>query len=148
MSDLHDYRILVSGLSAWWIAQALKPFIYYSVYHRWNWTLWFSVGGMPSSHSALVTATAFSVGLFAGFDTPTFAVAVALAMVVVYDAAGLRRQAGYHAQRLNMLISEFFAGQPITDQALKEVLGHTPRQVIAGVLLGVAVPGVIALVWR
>ena len=146
MSDLHDYRILISGLSAWWIAQAIKPFVHYSVYRRWNLGLWFSVGGMPSSHSALVTATAVAVGLFTGFDTATFAVALALAMVVVYDAAGLRRQAGFHAQRLNLLINEFFAGQPITDQALKEVLGHTPRQVIAGVLLGVAVPLVIALI--
>ncbi len=148
MGELHDFRILVSGLGAWWIAQALKPFVHYSVYRHWNWGLWFSVGGMPSSHSALVTATAFAVGIFDGFDTPAFAVALALAMVVVYDAAGLRRQAGFHAQRLNMLINEFFAGQPITDQALKEVLGHTPRQVIAGVLLGIAVPLVILLIWH
>ncbi len=148
MSDLHDWRILVSGLAAWWLAQTLKPFVHYAVARRWNWALWFSVGGMPSSHSALVTATAVAVGLFSGFDTPTFAVALALAMVVVYDAAGLRRQAGFHAQRLNMLINELFSGQPITDQSLKEVLGHTPRQVIAGVLLGLSVPLIVALVWR
>lgn len=148
MSGLYNYRILISALLAWWLAQLIKVPIHYYVTRRWNWALWFSVGGMPSSHSALVTAAALAIGLFAGFDTPAFAVALALAMVVVYDAAGVRRQAGIHAQRLNLLISELFSGQPITEERLKEVLGHTPRQVVAGVLLGLAVPFAIWLLWR
>ena len=79
-----------------------------------------------------------SVGLFAGFDTPAFAIAVAVAMVVVYDAAGARREAGKHAERINILIEELFSGQPISEKQLKEVIGHTPTEVIAGVLLGIA----------
>ena len=79
-----------------------------------------------------------SVGLFAGFDTPAIAIAVAVAMVVVYDAAGVRREAGKHAERINILIEELFSGQPISEKQLKEVIGHTPTEVIAGVLLGIA----------
>ena len=137
---LYDYRILLSGLIAWWLAQALKVPTGFLLHRRWNWALAFSAGGMPSSHSSLVTATTFAIGLFSGFNTPAFAISFAMSMVVVYDAAGIRRQAGIHAQRLNILISEFFSGQPISEEQLKEVLGHTPRQVFAGVLLGLLIP--------
>jgi acid phosphatase family membrane protein YuiD len=148
MDGLYEYRILIAGVMSWWIAQTMKLPIHYMVTRHWNWALWFSPGGMPSSHSALVTGMAFSIGLFAGFDTPAFAAALALMMVVVYDAAGVRRQAGMHAQRLNLLINEFFSGQPVSEERLKEVLGHTPRQVLAGILLGIIVPGVFYLVWQ
>ena len=137
---LYEYRILLCGLIAWWLAQALKVPIGFLMHRRWNWALAFSAGGMPSSHSSLVTATTFAIGLFSGFDTPAFALAFAISMIVVYDAAGVRRQAGIHAQRLNILIGELFSGQPISEEQLKEVLGHTPRQVVAGVLLGLLVP--------
>ena len=79
-----------------------------------------------------------AVGLFHGFDTPVFALAVAITMVVVYDAAGVRREAGRHAERINILIEELFSGQPISEKQLKEVIGHTPVEVVAGVLLGFA----------
>jgi acid phosphatase family membrane protein YuiD len=71
-------------------------------------------------------------GLFEGFDSSVFAVSFAITMIVVYDAAGVRRQAGMHAERINRMINEIFAGQPINEKQLKEVIGHTPRQVIAG----------------
>jgi len=144
---LQNYRILLSGLFAWWLAQFLKVPFEYMITRHWNWALWFSTGGMPSSHSALVTGMATAIGLWAGFDTPSFAVALALAMIVVYDAAGVRRQAGMHAQRLNHMINELFSGQPISEMRLKEVLGHTPRQVLGGVLLGIIVPSLIYLIW-
>ena len=131
--------ILISALTAWFIAQAVKPFIGYSRTRRWNWGLWFSAGGMPSSHSALMSSTALSAGLFEGFDSAAFAIAVAIMMIVVYDATGVRRQAGMHAERINRIINEIFTGQPISEKELKEVLGHTPRQVIAGVFLGLLV---------
>ncbi|MEN4042187.1 MAG: divergent PAP2 family protein [Anaerolineaceae bacterium] len=145
---LYNYSILLSGLIAWWLAQFLKVPIGYLITRRWNWALWFSSGGMPSSHSALVTAMSTAIGLWAGFDTPAFAVSLALAMVVVYDAAGVRRQAGIHAQRINHMINELFRGQPISEVHLKEVLGHTPRQVLGGVLLGIVAPVVIYLLWQ
>jgi len=144
---LAPYRILICGLLAMWLAQLLKVPIYYLVTHRWKWGLWFSSGGMPSSHSSLVVSTTLAVGLYEGFHTAAFAVSLAVTLIVVYDAAGVRRQAGIHAQKLNVLISELFSGSPISEERLKEVIGHTPRQVVVGVLLGLAVPLMMWLVW-
>lgn len=142
--ELISNRILISALAAWWLAQALKVPIEYWMTRRWNWALWFSAGGMPSSHTALVMATMLAIGLYSGFDTPTFALSVVLAMIVTYDATGVRREAGMHAQKINLLINELFSGHPITEESLKEVLGHTPRQVLAGMLLGFAIT---LLIW-
>jgi hypothetical protein len=94
---------------------------------------------MPSSHSALVVATTLAIGLFYGFDHPMFALGVAVTMVVTYDATNIRRQAGIHAQKINFIIEEMFSGQPITEEQLKEVLGHTPLEVAGGIVLGSAV---------
>jgi acid phosphatase family membrane protein YuiD len=138
LNDLLSNQILWATISAWALAQLVKPAFEFFETRRWSWGLWFSSGGMPSSHSALVCSAMLSVGLFAGFDTPAFAIAVAVAMVVVYDAAGVRREAGKHAERINILIEELFSGQPISEKQLKEVIGHTPTEVIAGVLLGLA----------
>jgi len=145
---LYDYRILISGLTAWWLAQFLKVPVGYLLTRRWNWGLWFSPGGMPSSHSALVTSMSFAIGLFSGFNTPIFALSVAVAMVVMYDAAGVRRQAGLHAQRLNLIINQMLTGHPINESQLKEVIGHTPRQVVGGVLLGLAIPILVWIIFR
>jgi acid phosphatase family membrane protein YuiD len=139
--------VLFIGLFAWWLAQFLKVPIVYILYHRLNWRLWFSSGGMPSSHSALVTSVMLSIGLFYGFDSPLFALAFALAMIVVYDAAGVRREAGRHAQKINQVIEELLSGHPISEQQLKEVIGHTPAQVIIGVILGVGCALVFYWAW-
>ncbi len=128
--------VLFIGLFAWGLAQFLKVPIEYILHHRINWGLMFSSGGMPSSHSALITSITLSIGLIYGFDSPVFALAFAIAMIVVYDAAGVRREAGRHAEKINILINEFFSGYPISEKQLKEVIGHTPAQVLAGVLLG------------
>jgi acid phosphatase family membrane protein YuiD len=79
------------------------------------------------------------IGLFVGFGTPLFAASVAITMIVVYDAAGVRREAGKHAERINILIEELFRGQPINEKQLKEVIGHSPLEVLTGVLFGAAV---------
>lgn len=139
--------VLFTGLAAWLLAQFLKVPIEYLVHHRRNWGLWFSSGGMPSSHSALMTSVTLAIGLFHGFDKDTFALAVALTMVVVYDAAGVRREAGRHAEKINILINEFFSGHPISDKQLKEVIGHTPAQVVAGVVLGLVIAVLFYLIW-
>lgn len=132
-------EVLIIGLVAWFLAQFFKVPIEYIRTRRRNWALWFSSGGMPSSHSALMTSVTLSVGLFQGFNTPLFALAFALSMIVIYDATGVRREAGRHAEKINILINELFSGQPISDKQLKEVIGHTPAQVLAGILLGVVV---------
>ena len=137
-ADFLSNHVLWTSMAAWALAQLLKPPLEFLETRRWSWGLWVSSGGMPSSHSALVCSAMLSVGLFHGFDTPVFALAVAITMIVVYDAAGVRREAGRHAERINILIEELFSGQPISEKQLKEVIGHTPTEVIGGVLLGFA----------
>lgn len=132
---LHNH-ILWTAMVGWVLAQVLKVPIDSLREHRWNWALFFAAGGMPSSHSALVTSTAAAVGLHSGFDTPVFAVAVALAMVVVYDATGVRRQAGKQAEKINVLVEELLKGHPINEEHLREAIGHTPLEAMGGVLLG------------
>jgi uncharacterized protein len=140
--------VLFIGLFAWALAQFLKVPIEYILYRRLNWGLWFSSGGMPSSHSALVTSITLAIGMVEGFNSPLFALAFAVAMIVVYDAAGVRREAGRHAQKINILLNEFFSGQPISEKQLKEVIGHTPAQVLAGVFLGVGTALLFFLSWN
>ena len=139
LQQILSNHILIASFSAWILAGLAKIPIEYWDTHQWNWGLLFSSGGMPSQHSALVTSAMLAVGLYSGFNTPAFAVAFTLMMVVLYDAAGVRRQAGLHAQKINALINEFFAGHPISEDQLKEVLGHTPREVIAGAGFGLVI---------
>ena len=148
LSGILENHSLLTAMAAWILAQILKPPLEYLRKGKWNWGYLFSAGGMPSSHSSLVTATMLATGLYDGFNTPVFAVALALAMVVLYDAAGVRRQAGMHAERINMIINELFSGQPISEENLKEVLGHTPIEVIGGVFLGVVVSWGIWNFWH
>ena len=148
MPQMVGNPVLFIGLFAWGLAQFLKVPIYYILYRRANWGLWFSSGGNPSSHSALITSIMLSIGLFYGFDSPLFALAVAMAMIVVYDAAGVRREAGRHAEKINVLINELFSGYPISEKQLKEVIGHTPAQVIAGTFLGLVTAILFYLAWR
>ncbi len=133
---LHN-PVLVIGLTTWAFAQGVKVPIEYIYTRRRNWALWFSSGGMPSSHSALMTATTLCIGLYYGFDNPLFALAFAISMIVVYDATGVRREAGRHAEKINILVDKLFSGQAISETQLKEVIGHTPGQVAAGVGLGI-----------
>ena len=148
MHNLFSNHILIPALIAWSLAQTIKvPLDYLSTRH-WNWALLFSVGGMPSSHSALVAATAHAIGLHLGFDSPLFALAVVVAVVVIYDATGIRRQAGIHAEIINTMISELAMGHPLKSEQLREVLGHTPVQVLAGTLLGLAIAQFHWMIWR
>jgi acid phosphatase family membrane protein YuiD len=146
--ELLSNKVLITIFVAWLLAGAVKIPIDFFYSHEWNWGLLFSSGGMPSQHSALVTSNMLAVGLYAGFDTATFAVAFTLMIVVLYDAAGVRRQAGLQAQKINQIVTEFFAGHPISEEQLKEVLGHTPREVIAGSGFGLFITMLIWFIWR
>ncbi len=141
-------HVLLTGLAGWILAQVLKIPVDYFRERRWDWALFFAAGGMPSSHSALVTSTAVAVGLYYGFDSPLFGMAVALAMIVVYDATGIRRQAGMQAQKINVLVEELLQGHPISKEHLREVLGHTPLEALGGVLLGLVVALGLWFLWR
>ncbi len=132
-------RALLAALTAWALAQVAKLPIEYAQTRRWNWVLLLRAGGMPSSHSALVTAAAHGIGLAAGFDTPAFALAVVVAMVVIYDATGIRRQAGRHAEIINAIIRDLVEGHPLRQEQLREVLGHSPLEALVGALLGIVV---------
>ena len=141
-------KALMAGLIAWLLAQIIKMPLDYLYSRKWNWALLLTTGGMPSSHSSLLTATSLGIGLYHGFDNPVFAIAVAITMVVVYDAAGVRRQAGIHAQRINVLFNELLHGHMLNEKDLREVLGHTPWEVIGGILLGLIVAISQWLIWK
>ena len=148
LGSILQNHVLLTGLAGWILAQALKIPIDLFQSHHWNWALFIAAGGMPSSHSALVTSTAAAVGLHYGFDSPLFGVAVAVAMIVVYDATGIRRQAGMQAQKINILVEELLQGHPISQEHLREVLGHTPLEALGGVLLGLVVALGLWFLWR
>jgi uncharacterized protein len=94
-------------------------------------------GGMPSSHTALVGSLATILGIQYGLDSPYFAIAAILAFIVMYDATGVRQQSGKHARILNQILRELFSGQPISEEELKELLGHTGVEVIMGLIVSV-----------
>lgn len=138
--------ILLAALSAWLFAQVLKVLIEFVTLRRWNWALVFEAGGMPSSHSAMVSATALSIGLRMGFDHAMFALSAILAMIVIYDATGIRREAGRQAALINSLFEEISKGKLPPQERLKEVLGHTPGEAILGTLIGLTIAAVYWLI--
>lgn len=131
-------EVLFSAIEAALIAQILK-FIGYLITHKnLNFKILTTTGGMPSSHSSGTVALSTSVGLICGFDSIEFAIAAGYALVIMYDAAGLRRSAGKIAASLNKIMDDFYQGiNP--SQKLKELLGHTPFEVFVGAILGVAI---------
>ena len=139
-----------AAMTGWSLAQIFKPLMGYLRFRRWDWASLLNAGGMPSSHSALVASTAHAIGLFEGFDTSLFAMAVALAIIVIYDATGIRREAGKHAELINAIIQDLREGHPPrqeTQQQLKEVLGHTPMEAVAGTFLGIAIAQMFWWFW-
>mgnify|MGYP005836608671 FL=1 len=139
LGELFSNVVLLSGLLAWAIAQSLKVPLKYRSTHQWDWALLLRAGGMPSSHSALVAAVAHATGLNVGFASPLFALALTFAIIVIYDAAGIRRQAGKHAEVINVILHDLASGHPLKSEKLLEVLGHTPLEAFAGAVLGVVV---------
>ena len=136
--------ILLSGLSAWVIAQVLKTITYLIVNKKFQLERLFGDGGMPSGHSATVTSLAIMCGLTAGFDSPLFGLATIFAIVVMHDALGVRREAGKHAisiiemaEMLNDLVTE--KNERIKTDKLKIFVGHTPWQVVCGSALGAVI---------
>ncbi|CAK9136901.1 unnamed protein product [Ilex paraguariensis] len=129
----------VSGLFAWIVAQSMKVFLNFFVERKWDLRIMFACGGMPSSHSALCTALTTSVAICHGVADSLFPVCLGFSLIVMYDAIGVRRHAGMQAEVLNMIVEDLFQGHPISQRKLKELLGHTPSQVLAGALLGIVV---------
>ncbi|KAM3100897.1 divergent PAP2 family protein [Phormidesmis sp. 146-12] len=144
-----DNRVLLIALVACLIAQATKLLVELVVNQKVNLKVLVESGGMPSSHAALVAALAAGVGQTSGWASSEFAIATVFAIIVMYDAAGVRRAAGKQAQILNQMIDEFFQGEhQFTEERLKELLGHTPVQVIVGSILGIAISCVAEFVFN
>ncbi len=136
----HSIEIVFSAVSANFIAQFYKFMISLIVEKKINFKRLFQTGGMPSSHSAFMMAMTTSTGLISGFDSVEFAIALTIALLVMYDAAGLRRAVGKQASVLNQIVSEVFSEHPhLSSQRFRELLGHTPIEVFAGALLGIII---------
>lgn len=143
MKALFENRILLASFIAWAIAQLTKTVYELIRYRELRLNRLVSSGGMPSSHSALVMGLATATGRIAGFGSAVFAISLVLAVIVMYDAAGVRRAVSIQARILNQMIEEAFQGKPFAEKRLRELIGHTPTQVIVGGLLGIGVALVV-----
>lgn len=139
--QLLSNRVIICGVAAWIIAQVLKTIIHAVVNKGIVWPRLIGDGGMPSSHSATVTAIATSSGLIYGLGSFEFGITVILAFIVMHDAMGVRQEAGKQAKVINQMI-EFIdsMGKDLSpEDKLKEFVGHTPTQVVVGAFLGVLI---------
>jgi len=134
------YEAIIAMLVANFLAQMWKYSVDWRRRGEPNLPILFSTGGMPSSHSSTVTALSTSIGLVAGWESPAFAVAACFAFITMFDAAGLRRSASLQAMALNQIMRELLApDHNLNRRKLKELLGHTPLEVMVGAALGVLV---------
>ena len=136
---LLDNHILIAAFIAWAVAQVSKTIYELIRQRKLLFNRLVSSGGMPSSHSALVTGLATATARVAGIDSAAFAITVVLASIVMYDAAGVRRAVSIQARILNQMIDEAFQGHPFAEKRLRELIGHTPIQVLVGGLLGIGI---------
>jgi len=134
-------KALVIPVSAWTVAQLIKLFVVLAREKRLDWGFLFKSGGMPSSHTALVCALAAAVAMMQGFDSVAFGITAILAIVVMYDAAGVRQAVSRQSTILNRIVKELLDKRPRgeVERDLREFIGHTPFQVIAGAALGIFV---------
>ena len=148
--DLISNPLLITGLSSWFVAQVLKLLIYALLTRKLEWERLFGDGGMPSGHSATVTSVAVYSALYYGTGSFEFAVCALLAIIVCHDAMGVRLETGRQAMVLNKLMEmlQELGRTPLTEKRLKEFVGHTPIQVLAGVSLGAANAVVMYLLLR
>jgi uncharacterized protein len=131
------YKAIWVPIFAWFVAQAGKVIINLIRKKRLDLSYMYSPGGMPSAHSALMTSLATTMGLMYGFDSPLFAISLAIAFIVMYDAAGVRRTVGHQSTVLNKMLDELFKGNKEFSQRLGEIIGHTKWEVFVGALLGI-----------
>lgn len=136
-------RALFSNAALWLPITVALGVQLYKVLADWiqtgqlNWRILGAAGGMPSSHSAMVCSLATVCGYQYGLDSAAFAISAVLATVVMYDARGVRQESGKQARVINQIVETLFTGHPITDEELKELIGHTTIQVVVGALIGI-----------
>ncbi len=133
--------VLVCAFVGWFGAQFIKCARYIAKNKSFSFSVLMSSGGMPSSHSATVCAMVTAIGKAEGTNSVMFAIAFILAFIVMYDAAGVRRAAGEQAKVLNRIVEDIQSGNTkYLDKRLKELIGHTPLQVLMGALFGIMIP--------
>ena len=136
-ADLWSNVPLKCAVLSWCVAQGIKVLISLWLDKKLDWRRCFGMGGMPSSHSAFVFSLMLSVAVKETVASTHFALAFAMAAVVIYDAMGVRRETGKQGEVLNQIVSQVLVeGKPIPEKQLKELVGHTPLEVIGGVIVG------------
>ncbi len=143
--DILSNHVIQTAALAWAVAQALKVLLTLAITKRFDKSRVLGSGGMPSSHSAMACAMMMAIGYREGFASPIFALAFCFAGVVMYDATGVRRSAGRNAAVINHLMDALSGnGYVFSEERLKELVGHTPLQVLAGALLGILIGTLMA----
>ena len=137
--EVFNNEILLSGFIAWLIAQILKIFTDFYKNRKVDVTRIVGSGGMPSSHSSLVMGLSTAVGLKHGWGSDLYVISLIFSLIVMYDASGVRRAVGKQASLLNRMIKDLYKHKRILEEELKELVGHTPKEVFAGAILGIIV---------
>jgi acid phosphatase family membrane protein YuiD len=143
MDNFSNYMILIIPAASWVIAQIIKVIIYSVQDRRLRLNYMVSMGGMPSAHSTTVCSLATTVGIMNGFNSAVFAIALFLALIVMYDAAGVRKTVGTHSGMLNRILDELFKDHPEFELRFREFIGHTRLEIASGAILGI----LLALWW-
>ncbi|MBE3573934.1 MAG: divergent PAP2 family protein [Firmicutes bacterium] len=139
LNNLGSNSVLLTALLAWLIAQTAKGLLVLIRQRRLDFRRFVGAGGMPSSHSAFVSSLATGIGMTTGWNSPLTALAVVFALIVMYDAAGVRYAAGRQAEVLNRIVDDLYHGGRVREERLRELLGHTPVEVLVGAALGIVV---------
>ncbi len=137
--EISRNRVLFACFTAWFLAQVIKIILTLVASKKLDLSRLVGSGGMPSSHTSFVMALATAVGKIHGWSSSIFALSLCFAFVVMYDAAGVRRAAGYQAKILNIIIDDLTHNKRLENEKLKELIGHTPKEVLAGAVLGILV---------
>ncbi|MFH1826284.1 MAG: divergent PAP2 family protein [bacterium] len=138
MALLSNFTLMAVVIS-WFLAQFIKVILYRLGEDHWNLWHFFEAGGMPSAHSASVTACTLAVALTAGLNSSLFVICLVFALIVMYDATGVRRAAGKQAEILNKIVDDIYSTGKVKVEKLKEILGHDPIEVVAGASLATIV---------
>jgi acid phosphatase family membrane protein YuiD len=137
IESVSSYRALIIPAGAWFVAQLLKLLIELIRDRRLDLSNMVTMGGMPSSHSTTVCALATTIAITEGFNSVLFALSVFFAIIVMFDAAGVRQTVGHQSNILNKILDELFKGRPAFEERFKELIGHSRIQVFAGAGLGI-----------
>jgi len=146
LSLIFRNEIIIIAFITWVLNQSLKLLVFYITEKKWDIRRFVGAGGMPSTHSALSVCVAVTIGLKEGWDSPLFAFAMIIAFIIMADAAGVRRETGEQAKVLNKIILEFFKEIRLKDKRFKELVGHSPFEVIVGAFIGIVMAWILCAV--